>query len=116
PAAFTSGCEAQAANFAENIEQFEALGAQVIGLTAGNVDRLSDFSTQHCADAFPVFAVNDQMIRDYDARMRPGGNWTGRITYVIDQDSTIAYHYADGNPYPHVDNSLTALRAMGEAE
>ena len=116
PAAFTSGCEAQAANFAENIEQFEALGAQVIGLTAGNVDRLSEFSTQHCADAFPVFAVSDEMIGDYDARLRPGGSWTGRITYVIDQDSTIAYHYADGNPYPHVDNSLTALRAMGEAE
>lgn len=112
PAAFTSGCEAQAANFAESIAEFEALGAQVIGLTAGNTDRLSEFSTQHCASAFPVFAVSDQMIRDYDARLRPGGDWTGRITYVINTDSTIAFHYADMSPYEHVDRSLAALRAM----
>ena len=116
PAAFTSGCEAQAASFAESIAEFEALGAQVIGLTAGNVDRLPDFSTQHCADAFPVFGVDNDMIQAYDARLRPGGNWTGRITYVIGQDSTIAYHYADMSPYEHVDNSLTALREMGGAE
>jgi peroxiredoxin len=116
PAAFTGGCNAQAASFAESIDQFEALGAQVIGLTAGNTDQLSEFSTQHCADAFPVFAVNDDIINGYESRMRPGGNWTGRITYVIDQDSTIAYHYADGSPYPHVDNSLAALREMAAAE
>lgn len=112
PAAYTSGCEAQAASFAESIGEFEAMGVTVIGLTAGNTDRLSDFSTQHCADAFPVFAVDNDLINDYDARLRPGGDWTGRITYVIDQESNIAFHYADMSPYEHVDQSLAAIRAM----
>lgn len=112
PAAYTSGCEAQAASFAESIEEYEALGVQVIGLTAGNTDRLSEFSTQHCADAFPVFAVDNAIIRGYDARLRPGGDWTGRITYVIGQDGNIAFHYADMSPYEHVDRSLAAIRAM----
>ncbi len=116
PAAFTSGCEAQAANFAESIDEFEALGVTVIGLTAGNTDRLADFSTQHCASAFPVFAVPDSMIRDYDARLRPGGDWTGRITYVVDADSRIAFHYADLSPYEHVDRSLAALRELSSQE
>ena len=120
PAAFTSGCEAQAANFAENIAEFEALGAQVIGVTGGNTDRLSDFSTQHCASAFPVFAVADGMIGDYDAgmRMRPG--WTSRTTYVIGEDQTVLLSYTDGSPYPHVDRSLEVLHAQrapdGEGE
>ena len=112
PAAFTSGCEAQAASFAESIAEFEALGAQVIGVTAGNTDRLADFSTQHCASAFPVFATADGMIGDYEAGLlvRPG--WTSRTTYVIATDQTIALTYSEMSPYEHVDRSLAALREM----
>jgi len=116
PAAFTSGCEAQAASFAESIEDFEALGAQVIGITAGNTDQLAEFSTQHCASAFPVFAIADGMMGEYEVRllMRPG--WTRRTTYVIDQNSTIALTYSELSPYEHVDRSLAALRALAADE
>lgn len=112
PAAFTSGCEAQAASFAEAIDQFEAEGARVIGVTAGNTDRLADFSTQHCASAFPVFAVADGMIRDYEVglMMRPG--WTSRTSYVIDQNSTIVLTWSEMNPYEHVDRTIAAVRAL----
>lgn len=112
PAAFTSGCEAQAASFAEAIDQFEAEGARVIGITGGNTDRLAEFSTQHCASAFPVFAIGEGMMRDYDVGllMRPG--WTSRTSYVIDQDSTIALTWSEMNPYEHVDRTIAAVRAL----
>lgn len=114
PAAYTSGCEAQAASFAESIDLFEAEGAQVIGITAGNTDRLADFSTQHCASAFPVFAIGDGMMRDYEVgmMMRPG--WTSRTSYVIDQNSTIAFTWSEMNPYEHVDQTIAAVRALNE--
>jgi len=114
PAAFTGGCEAQAASFAESIDLFEAEGAQVIGITAGNTDRLADFSTQHCASAFPVFAIADGMMRDYEVgmMMRPG--WTSRTSYVIDQNSTIAFTWSEMNPYEHVDQTIAAVRALNE--
>lgn len=112
PAAFTSGCEAQAASFAEAIGEFEAEGARVIGITAGNTDRLAEFSTQHCASAFPVFAVSDGMMSDYEVGMlmRPG--WTSRTSYVIDQNSTIAMTWSEMNPYEHVDRTIAAVRAL----
>ena len=112
PAAFTSGCEAQAASFAEAIGEFEAEGARVIGITAGNTDRLADFSTQHCASAFPVFAIGEGMMRDYDVGMlmRPG--WTSRTSYVIDQNSTITLTWSEMNPYEHVDRTIAAVRAL----
>ena len=114
PAAFTGGCEAQAASFAEAIDQFEAEGAQVIGVTGGNTDRLAEFSTQHCASAFPVFAIADGMMRDYEVglMMRPG--WTSRTSYVIDQNSTIAFTWSEMNPYEHVDQTIAAVRALNE--
>ncbi|WP_420430668.1 peroxiredoxin [Hyphobacterium sp.] len=116
PAAFTGGCEAQAASFAESIADFEALGAQVIGVTAGNTDRLAEFSTQHCASAFPVFAIAEGMMGDYEVGllMRPG--WTQRTTYVIGTDQTIALEYTEMSPYEHVDQSLAALRAMAPTQ
>ena len=116
PAAYTSGCEAQAASFAESIEDFDALGARVIGVTAGNTERLAEFSTQHCASAFPVFAVSDSMMGDYEVglMMRPG--WTQRTTYVIGTDQTIAMEYTEMNPYEHVDRSLEVLRALNTGE
>lgn len=116
PAAYTGGCEAEAALFAEAIGDFDAAGAQVIGLTAGNVDRLAEFSTQHCADAYPVFGVDEALIEAYDVRMRPGGDWTGRITYVIDQESNIAFHYAAMNPSEHASRSLEAVQGLATTQ
>lgn len=116
PAAFTGGCEAEAALFAESIGDFDAAGAQVIGLTAGNVDRLAEFSTQHCADAYPVFGVDDATISAYRVRMRPGGDWTSRSTFVIDQDQTIAFQYSNMNPSEHSTLSLAAVQALAATE
>jgi len=116
PAAFTSGCEAQAASFAESIGEFDALGARVIGITGGNTDQLAEFSTQHCASAFPVFAIADGMMGGYEVRMLARPGWTDRTTYVIDQNSNIAMTHNALSPYEHVDLSLAALRAIAETE
>src|SRR5207248_8033985 len=40
PAAFTPGCTQEAHDFAEATDKFAALGATVIGVTAGNANRV----------------------------------------------------------------------------
>ena len=44
PAAHTSGCNVEAHLFSDAIDQFKAAHATVIGVTAGNLDQLADFS------------------------------------------------------------------------
>src|SRR3990167_1751849 len=44
PAAFTSGGTAEAHEFAVATPEFAAMGASVIGVTAGKVDQLAEFS------------------------------------------------------------------------
>ena len=44
PAAFTAGCTIEAHAFAEATDEFNKMGATVIGVTAGNTDQVSDFS------------------------------------------------------------------------
>ena len=44
PAADTPGCNIEAKMFADAMDQFKAKGATVIGVTAGNLDKLQGFS------------------------------------------------------------------------
>ncbi|WP_417492446.1 redoxin domain-containing protein [Maricaulis sp.] len=112
PAAFTGGCNVEAALFAESAAEFSAAGATLIGVTAGNTDRLSEFSEAHCASAFPVAAVDRETVSAYGVglMMRPG--WTSRTSYVIAQDGEIAFKHSEMNPNEHVTLTLSALHAL----
>ena len=52
PAAFTKGCTIEAHEFAEAMDEFKKLNATVIGVTAGNVERVAEFSKLECRDKF----------------------------------------------------------------
>lgn len=112
PAAFTSGCNIEAALFAQSAADFEAAGATLIGVTAGNTDRLQEFSEAHCASAFPVVAAEGSVLADYEVRlmMRPG--WSDRSSFVIDEDATIVFTHSDMSPNEHVSGTLAALHEL----
>ena len=50
PAAFTSGCTIEAHKFAEATDAFNKLHATVIGVSAGNLDRVAEFYKVECRD------------------------------------------------------------------
>ena len=86
PAAHTSGCNIEAHLFSEAIDQFAAQHATVIGVTAGNIDQLADFSkeTEHCSGKFPVAAdPGAKIAKQYDAILAQKPEWSDRTSYVI---------------------------------
>ncbi|MBP1474489.1 peroxiredoxin [Frateuria sp. MAH-13] len=115
PAAHTAGCNLEAHLFSQAIDQFKAMHATVIGVTAGNTDQLADFSkeTEHCSGKFPVAAdANAKIAREYDALlpMRPG--WSDRTSYVIAPSGKITHVYSDLKPNKHVQETLDAVKAL----
>src|SRR3546814_7256913 len=66
PAAFTSGCNAEAHAFAERVDDFAAAGATVIGMSADTVETLAKFSTQKCAGKFAVASAGPRVVAGYD--------------------------------------------------
>lgn len=111
PAAFTSGCTVEAHEFADAIDQYKALGATVIGVTAGNVDRLAEFSTSECRSKFAVAADPDLKIAKlYDSTFALFPGHSGRVSYVIAPDHKVVFTYNDLNPAKHVELTLDALR------
>lgn len=112
PAAHTAGCNIEAHLFADAIDKFKAEGATVIGVTAGNIDQLADFSkeTEHCSGKFPVAAdPNAAIAKQYDATLalRPG--WSDRTSYVIAPGGQIILAYSNLKPDEHISQTLDAV-------
>jgi len=111
PAAFTTGCTVEAHNFAEATDQYQALGASVIGVSYDNIDTLKKFSVSECRSKFPVAADTDQKImKAYDAVLKLKPDWADRTSYVITPDGKIFYVYSALAPDQHVSNTLDAVK------
>ena len=115
PAPHTSGCNIEARMFSESIDQFKAQGATVIGITAGKLDELADFSkeTEHCGGKFPVAAdAGAKIATKYDALLKLKPGWSDRTSYVISPDGTIVHVYSELKPTDHVKETLEAVKAL----
>jgi len=115
PAAHTAGCNLEAHLFSDAIDKFKAQNATVIGVTAGNVDQLADFSkeTEHCGGKFAVAAdPGAKIAKEYDAILSMKPEWSDRTSYVISPAGSIAHVYSDLNPNKHVKETLDAVTAM----
>lgn len=117
PAAHTPGCNLEAHLFSEAIDDFRAQGATVIGVTAGNIDELADFSkeTEHCGGKFPVAAdPGAKIARRYDALLEKKPEWSDRTSYVVSKDGTIVHVHSDLNPNRHVAETLAAVKELSK--
>ena len=113
PKAFTQGCTLEANAFAEAMDQYQALGATVIGVSGDDIDTLKSFSVSECRGKFPVGADQDRSVmKAYKATMPKDENYAKRISYVISPDSKIVYAYESGSFEQHVPRTLDALKSL----
>ena len=113
PAADTNDCSIEAHAFAEAIDQFAALGASVIGVSADDIDTLTKFSVKSCQSRFPVASDQSKtVIQGFDAVMQTRPDFANRLSYVITPNGNVAYYYQNLNPDKHVERMLNALRGL----
>lgn len=115
PEAFTKGCTLEANAFAEAIDQFEAAGASVVGMSTDDIEKLKRFSVEECRDAFPVGVATENLLKAYDVNLVRGGRELGvanRTSYVIASDGRITFVHSDLDYRDHVRLTLEAVRAL----
>ena len=115
PAAFTSGCNAEARAFAEKVPAFRAAGATVIGMSADSVADLQRFSATECAGKFAVASAGPRVVQGYDVAMGrqiAGRDVTNRVSYVIARDGRIVYAHDGRDPVEHVTQTLAAVERL----
>lgn len=116
PSAFTSGCTIEAHEFAEATPEFKAMGATVIGVTAGKTEQLAEFSKSECRDQFAVAAVSKDTIKAYDAVLTMKPDLSERTSYVIAPDGKIIFAYSNLTaPEEHITRTKAAVKAWRAA-
>ncbi len=126
PSAFTRGCNIQAHEFAENMEQFTAAGASVIGVSLDSIERLNDFSADpaYCAGKLAVASdATGAIARSYDLTVRDrregaqdtrgvaiDHGFAERTTFIVTPDGKIAETIGGITPAENVLKSLEAVQ------
>ncbi|RQO60016.1 peroxiredoxin [Paucibacter sp. KBW04] len=117
PKAFTSGCTLEAHQFAEATEQFEKLGATVIGISNDSIETLKKFSVEACRNKFAVAAdAGAKVMKDYDAKLMLMPGTADRISYLISSEARIVALHASLNAEGHVAAMLKATQALAASK
>ncbi len=113
PKSFTSVCTEEARLFAETMEEFEKLGASVIGISTDTPETQREFSRLECRDKFPVGADPEgHVVRAYNvARGTPTRTMAGRTSYVITPDAKIFSVHTASDAESHIQFALKSIRA-----
>jgi peroxiredoxin Q/BCP len=109
PAAMTPGCTKESCHFRDLKGEFDAVGAQRVGISADNVDKQKQFSDKYTFD-FPLLSDPDKTVaKEFGSKRGIGPN--KRTTYVIDTDGTVLdVIKSELNMEKHADRALEVLR------
>lgn len=116
PAAMTTGCTKESCHFRDLRAEFEALGAQRVGISADAVDKQAQFADKHAFD-YPLLSDPDRAVAElFGVKRSLGLLKVKRATFVIDTDRTVlAVIRSELNMNTHADKALEVLRARTAA-
>jgi peroxiredoxin Q/BCP len=111
PAAMTMGCTKESCHFRDLAAEFQAVGAQRVGISRDTVDKQREFSEKHTFD-YPLLSDADGEVARMMGVARTKGSLK-RVTFVIDQDRRVVdVIKSEIRMSVHADKALDALRAL----
>ena len=112
PAALTPGCTKESCHFRDLAAEFEAVGAQRVGISADPVEKQRTFSDKHTFD-YPLLSDEDKRVAAIFGVKRALSILPNkRATFVIGTDrKVLEVITSEINMAKHADLALQALRA-----
>jgi peroxiredoxin Q/BCP len=112
PAAMSPGCTKESCHFRDLRHEFEAIGAQPVGISMDSTDRQAQFSKKNSLD-FPLLAdVNGDVARHYGVKRSLNLLKVKRATFIIGSDMRVRdVITSEVSMNSHADRALEALRA-----
>ena len=110
----TPGCTTQACDVRDRIQEFDAKGAVVLGVSPDTVESHGKFRSKFGLN-FPLLADPDHSVAEaygvWEQKSFLGKKYMGvsRTTFVIDEEGRIAKVFPGVKPKEHADQVLEAL-------
>ena len=114
PKDMTSGCTAEACSFRDNISILRHKGAEVIGISADDVDSHKKFAEQYKLPFLLLSDANKEVVKAYGVWKQKnmyGRKFMGieRTTLIIDEDGKIQYIFPKVKVDGHTEEVLEKL-------
>ena len=116
PAAMTYGCTKESCHFRDLSAEFGAVGAQVVGISADQVEKQKRFDEKESL-GFPLLSDPDRVVAEQLGAKR-GISFlpNKRVTFVIDTDRSILdVFHSEVSMGSHADKALALLKARSAA-
>ena len=116
PAAMTYGCTKESCHFRDLSAEFGAVGAQVVGISADQVEKQKRFDEKESL-GFPLLSDPDRVVAEQLGAKR-GMSFlpNKRVTFVIDTDRSILdVFHSEVSMGSHADKALALLKARSAA-
>lgn len=109
----TPGCTAEACSFRDQYENFQDLGAEVVGISSDSEASHQKFTQKHRLP-FALLADTDGAVRKrYEVPRALLGLLPGRVTFVIDKHGVIQYIFNSlSGATDHVRNAKEVLAGL----
>ncbi len=110
----TPGCTTEACEFRDNIFEFRAANAQILGVSFDDVESHAEFAENHSLP-FPLLADTEGKAAEaYGVKTRMlGFTVAKRQTFLIGPDGTLVKHYEKVKPATHSQEVLADLHELG---
>lgn len=114
PRAMTSGCTREAVRFNELIDEFERMGAVVLGVSTDPIEKNARFAKKLGLKFKLLSDVDGNVAREYGVLRRGSRSLSAeRVTFVIDEDGIVREVIKGVRPAEkHAELALEAVRKM----
>ena len=99
PKAFTGTCERQISTTHADIGRYQALGAQVLGVSTDHSPSQAAFIKGCGVDSYPVLSdFRHRVVNAYGVAVPEGRLPNQRATFIIDGDGVVQWAHVEANP------------------
>lgn len=106
----TPGCTTQACSFRDAYQDFQDLGAEVIGISGDSVSSHQNFQQKHNLPFILLADTNRKLRKLFGVPTALFGLIPGRVTYVFDASGKAIYIFDNLSAKNHISKALKALK------
>lgn len=110
PKDFTPGCTKEACNFRDSYEDFQSIGAEVIGISNDSQKSHQKFANKH---QLPFILLSDskgKVRKKFGVKKSLLGLVPGRETFVFNQDGKLIFKFNSLEASKHMKKALKVLQ------
>jgi peroxiredoxin Q/BCP len=108
----TTGCTIEACKFRDDFPQFEASGAEILGISDDSTESHGKFASKY---NLPYTLLSDKggRVRKLFGVKKTFGLIPGRVTFVIDREGIVRHVFSSqSSPARHVEEALARIAGL----